>query len=351
VETVHKNQPAAFVSGRVGHGLGDYSTLGDMEVPKKNVPGLWESVDVTNDSWGYAWYDHHWKSPQTILINTLATIARGGNYMMNIGPKGDGIVPAEAGLALKTSGAWLKKYPFVYQGKSFPWGHALPWGDAITKGNSIYLLVDQWPSSEKLYLPGLQSTIKAIHLHKGSMKETLSFKKEKNNWMAINVPLRQPEKFISIIELQLANAIKVDETLAIDPEITTSLDAIFAEPSGGVTKNVEAWMEKFGEWKHADRFVNWNTESHATWEVDVFKPGYYNASLQYKGKGRPVWKISIDDAHFIQNEQNASLNYAWYPMGWLHFPKPGHYKLAVSVVQGEVSTLSLSGMQLTPVEF
>src|SRR3546814_5608695 len=49
VELVHKNQPEAYVSGRVGHNLGDYATLGDMEVPKKNVAGLWESVDVTND--------------------------------------------------------------------------------------------------------------------------------------------------------------------------------------------------------------------------------------------------------------------------------------------------------------
>ncbi|MGE8378179.1 MAG: alpha-L-fucosidase, partial [Sphingobacterium sp.] len=47
VELVHKNQPGAYVSGRVGHGLGDYSTLGDMEVPRENVDGIWETVDVT----------------------------------------------------------------------------------------------------------------------------------------------------------------------------------------------------------------------------------------------------------------------------------------------------------------
>ena len=52
VEVVRKNQPQALVSGRAGHGLGDYQTLGDMEVPHRNVEGMWESVDTTNDSWG-----------------------------------------------------------------------------------------------------------------------------------------------------------------------------------------------------------------------------------------------------------------------------------------------------------
>lgn len=70
VEVAHRNQPKALVSGRVGYGLGDYATLGDMEVPPENIDGLWESVDVTNDSWGYAWYDRNWKTPQTCVLFT-----------------------------------------------------------------------------------------------------------------------------------------------------------------------------------------------------------------------------------------------------------------------------------------
>ena len=64
VDIVNKNQPNALVAGRAGHGLGDYKSFGDMNIPEENVPGLWESVDVTNDSWGYAWYDNNWKSPK-----------------------------------------------------------------------------------------------------------------------------------------------------------------------------------------------------------------------------------------------------------------------------------------------
>ena len=77
VEVVHRNQPRALVSGRIGYNLGDYQTLGDMEVPPENINGLWESVDVTNDAWGYAWYDQNWKSPKQILKYLISTIARG----------------------------------------------------------------------------------------------------------------------------------------------------------------------------------------------------------------------------------------------------------------------------------
>ena len=70
VDIVRKNQPRALVSGRAGHNLGDYQTLGDMEVPHHNVEGMWESVDTTNDSWAYAWYDENWKSPKEILATT-----------------------------------------------------------------------------------------------------------------------------------------------------------------------------------------------------------------------------------------------------------------------------------------
>ena len=104
ISVVRKNQPNALVSGRAGHGLGDYQSLGDMEVPHHNVKGLWESVDTTNDSWAYAWYDENWKTPKQILNLVVSCVGRGGTYMLNIGPRGDGSVPQRAADA----SAWLR---------------------------------------------------------------------------------------------------------------------------------------------------------------------------------------------------------------------------------------------------
>lgn len=96
IEVVHRNQPNALISSRIGHNLGDFRTLADMEVPLKNIDGLWESIDVTNDSWGFAWYDNNWKTPKQILQTLISTIARGGTFMMNVGPDGLGNVPEQA---------------------------------------------------------------------------------------------------------------------------------------------------------------------------------------------------------------------------------------------------------------
>lgn len=352
VDVVHKNQPGAFVSGRVGHGLGDYSTLGDMEVPRKNVPGLWESVDVTNDSWGYAWYDENWKSPKTILTNALSTIARGGNYMLNIGPKGDGTVPQPAALALRSAGNWIKRYPeIVYKSGRSPWGHALPWGDVVTRGNSISLLIYNWPASGKLYIPGLQSAIKNMALLNNGKRENLTYKKGDNNCYIVNIPVKAPEKMVSVIEINLAGLPKADETLNIDPQMPTVLEGVFAVANDQVKKSDEHWMEKFGEWKHVDRFTNWNPSGDATWTVDILKPGYYQTQLNYKGENKIVWRITVNGKQFIQNQQSASSVYHWYPMGWLHFDKPGRYTISVSLQEGKGSTSSLTGLQLEPVAF
>ncbi|MDR1369367.1 MAG: alpha-L-fucosidase, partial [Dysgonamonadaceae bacterium] len=160
VDVVHRNQPVALVSGRVGYNLGDYQTLGDMEVPLENVEGLWESVDVTNDSWGFAWYDENWKTPKQILTVLLSTIARGGTLMMNVGPDGLGRIPEAARQSLSSAGKWIVRYPqAVYGTGASPWNHALPWGDVTVKDNRMYLTVFEWPETGELWLPGLQSRI------------------------------------------------------------------------------------------------------------------------------------------------------------------------------------------------
>jgi alpha-L-fucosidase len=67
VKVVRELQPNAMLCSRVGHGMGDYESKGDMEVPPVNIQGLWETCDTNNDSWSYAWYDNNFKSPKEIL--------------------------------------------------------------------------------------------------------------------------------------------------------------------------------------------------------------------------------------------------------------------------------------------
>lgn len=348
VELVHKNQPRALVSGRAGHGLGDYQTLGDMEVPRHNIEGMWESVDTTNDSWAYAWYDEYWKSPKEILKRLIACVGRGGTYMLNIGPRGDGSVPERAVQTLTDAGNWIRRYPqVVYNTDASPWQHALPWGDVTRKDNTLFLCVFDWPSSGKLYLPNLKTEIVSANLLRDQKADPVTWKADRD-WTVINLPPRAPEELVSVIQVSLASEPEVDPVWAIDPGTQTEVLAEFAEVTNA-EKDGKRWMEKFGEWKgivHAHGFENGGS---ASWEIDVYQPGVYNVSLTYAGIGRLVWSVAIEGGEKIQNQQNSSHNYQSFPIGWLNFPEPGRYKVSVKCLDGDIESASLKAIEFEPI--
>ena len=178
-------------------------TLGDMEIPHVNVEGLWESVDVTNDSWGHAWYDMNWKSPEEILERLISTVARGGTYMLNVGPKANGKVPENAARSLQASGNWISKYSkVIYGADPSPWQHALPWGDVTRKNNMLYLSIYQWPKGGKLYLPGLRNEIKSVNLLYGESRMEIPYSRNEQ-YVLFQLPPQELEDFVSVVELEI----------------------------------------------------------------------------------------------------------------------------------------------------
>ncbi|MDR0726075.1 MAG: alpha-L-fucosidase [Prevotellaceae bacterium] len=349
VEVVHRNQPGALVSGRVGFNMGDYRTLGDMEVPLTNIDGLWEGVDVTNDSWGYAWYDQNWKTPKQILNYLISTIARGGTYMLNVGPDPSGQVPEQAQMFLRLAGKWIARYPqVIYSAEASPWGHALPWGDVVVNDGKLYLTVFDWPTSGKLYLPGLESEIVSVKLLTNSKPQKLNFTKE-GRWTVIGLPCSAPEKLVSVIELSLKGDIKVDNTQSVDPEFGLNLSAKFSTPENGKVVN-KRWMEKFGEWKQKHQVGDWNENTNVTWEFDIKTPGRYFIEITASGSGPRVWNIKTDEGREIQNRQNTSTIYHTQPVGWTAFDKAGKHTVTVRIPDGERANTSLAAIKITPFE-
>ena len=350
---VRELQPKAMMCSRVGHGMGDYSSEGDMEVPHKNIPGLWETCDTNNDSWSYAWYDNNFKSPKAILGRLISTVARGGSYLFNVGPNSKGVVPELGVNFLEQTGEWIKKYPQVIYGAGrSPWGYALPWGDVTTKDKSLFLSVLDWPRDGKLYLPGLQSDIESVNLlgdFKGKSK--VKFQKE-NDWVVINVPYKPLDNKISVIEVKLKGAAKdviVKTNLGVYPNAETTYLTEFGEATNSKLK-YSRWMEKFGEWKHTYQVSDWKDNGKVTWDLNVKKPGLYYLDLSYKGKERLVWKAVTDEGMKIQNQQAATSKYAFYPMGIVEFKTAGNHKITVSLVEGDPKTSSLKGMKLKPIQ-
>jgi alpha-L-fucosidase len=351
VELVREAQPDAMLCSRVGHGMGDYVSLGDMEVPARNHEGLWETCDTTNDSWSYAWYDQNWKDAKTILHRLVATVGRGGSYLLNVGPDRTGQIPAPAAEYLVAAGEWLQQYPHVvYAAGPSPWGTALPWGDVTTSGEQLNLVVFDWPLDGRIYLSGLGADVISAGLrtdegHLLSLKWQLQ-----GNWLVVDggqLTREQTAGLASLIELKLKAAPVVDPTLGVHPNCSTLLLAEFATAENATKKAVK-WMEKFGEWQHATQVGQWQENGLVIWEVDVAQPGAYHLELTYRGKGRAVWGIETDEGVALQNQQAATSGYHAYPFGILTFKQPGKHRIMVRLVEGDPVKSSLKSIRLTP---
>jgi alpha-L-fucosidase len=103
-------QPNALINSRVGNGFGDYATGGDNQISPENFGPYrtWESPATLNNTWGYKSYDNDWKSPGEILIWMVELASKGGNYLLNVGPDGNGVIPEESVKVLREVGKWMK---------------------------------------------------------------------------------------------------------------------------------------------------------------------------------------------------------------------------------------------------
>ena len=353
VELVHKNQPHAMVSSRVGSGLGDYETLGDMEVPIENHPGLWEGIDVTNDTWGFSKYDKNWKSPKQIVKTLVSTIARGGTFMMNIGPDGMGNIPEYAELSLRTSGKWVANHEdMIRAGEPSPWKHALPWGDVIKKENKLYLAVYEWPTSGNLYLPGLKSTISSAKLDNvnGQKAQKLQYT-NKDGWTIFQLPATRPNELVNVIELTFnTKDIEVDSTQSLDPDFgSAELSTLFGKPEG-CTVRKSGWMEKFGEWKNIYISDDIHKGGKISWTVDVKTPGVYQTEVKAKGNSRVVWQIETDEGEIAKNQQATSSIFGFKPVGWIKFNRPGKHTISITMPE-KADSIELAAIRIIPIEF
>ncbi len=86
--------------------VGDFGTP-EQEILKTSTDTDWESCMTMNDTWGYKSNDQNWKSSKVLIHNLIDVASKGGNYLLNIGPKADGEIPAESLGRLNEIGNWL----------------------------------------------------------------------------------------------------------------------------------------------------------------------------------------------------------------------------------------------------
>lgn len=150
---VRSMQPNTLIDGRLGD-KGDYVSTGDNVIPSGKSDQYWEVPATTNHTWGFRKDDTDWKAPGDILFKLVDATSKGGNYLLNVGPMANGIIPQEAQANLRTVGQWLKKNgEAVYGAGPTPWGEefgeASAKGEKDLRGNPLVLAHNEWRVTTK----------------------------------------------------------------------------------------------------------------------------------------------------------------------------------------------------------
>lgn len=189
---------------------------GDTKTPEQKIPGLaeldgkdWETCMTMNGTWGYRTSDHNWKSTATLIRNLCDIASKGGNYLLNVGPKPDGTFPEESVERLKEIGSWMKtNHEAIYATQASPLP-VLSWGRCTRKetanGTILYLSVFDWPTDGKLLVPAIKNqSIKATLLANNADCTAISTA----DGILIRLPQKAPDPIASIIKLELPGGLK-----------------------------------------------------------------------------------------------------------------------------------------------
>jgi alpha-L-fucosidase len=152
-DIVRQLQPKTLIDGRLG-AAGDYVSTGDNVIPGQVQAAAWEVPATLNHTWGYRSDDHDWKSAGDVTFKLVDVVSKGGNYLLNVGPMADGVIPQPSQDVLRTVGRWLKlNGEAVYGAGPTPWGDEL--GEASSKGakdlrgNPLFLARNEWRVTTK----------------------------------------------------------------------------------------------------------------------------------------------------------------------------------------------------------
>jgi len=273
--------PQIINNNRLGDGFKGDTMTPEQHIPPRGFPGKMFEVCMTmNDTWGYKKNDTNWKSSQR-LIQMLSDIAsKGGNLLLNIGPRADGSIPQETIDRLEAIARWMDvNNQAIHATDASPFPRRLSWGRVTQKttengGITLYLHVWDWPADGKILLPTLKEIPSSGTMLKGDAAVTAA---RSADGVVIQLPGAATDPDVSVVRLDFPGALTITQEPYNTPAAdgTISLHALDADPHGAVGGNIR--VEGTGiaayltDWSHQEYRVEFRVKTDVTrkWQVNA----------------------------------------------------------------------------------
>ena len=222
-QAVEDLKPGLIMNNRLGGGYQGDTETPEQHIPAQGFPGRdWETCMTINNTWGYKRDDFQWKSTETLLRNLCDIASKGGNYLLNVGPTAQGIIPAPEVERLAEVGRWMKvNGEAIYGTGPTPFGAeagqlsdmekdkdgkpkfvpAWDWR-CTSKSGKLYLIIFNWPQTGKFELPGMLSKVNRAFLLADHKK--LKFTQTADG-VTFRLPAKAPDKIASVICVEIAD--------------------------------------------------------------------------------------------------------------------------------------------------
>jgi alpha-L-fucosidase len=206
---IMKLDPTIIVNERVKRdlGLGDFMCP-EQKIPPAPLPRQWETCQTMNGCWGYdSRNEESYNSPKVFINELEQIVSRDGNYLLNIGPKGDGSISEHVTSILQECGNWMNIYgESIYGCTRSPFATEPTWGYCTKKTGKLYLHVQKWDSTGVIQIPEITNKISSIY-ELSQKEKQLAYAKE-NKAISITLPSTQPNEISSVIVIEYEGELK-----------------------------------------------------------------------------------------------------------------------------------------------
>lgn len=157
-DLVHRLQPGCLINSRIGHGCGDYDSLGDNQIPGGRPARIAEIPGTLNDTWGFKLDDHNWKTPEQVIGQLTALAEQNANYLLNVGPRPDGAFPEETDRILDAAAGWYRRNgKGIFRSTGTPFPQSLDFAYCTVTGNRLHFFLKE--SGREITLRGIRTPL------------------------------------------------------------------------------------------------------------------------------------------------------------------------------------------------